>query len=134
MSTAPGIPALPQAAHPDIDSMLSRKFGKEVANYFSGSPLNRVSFLRADHKFISAAFTHPSTQFLLCNDLSPVAKDPSHVHYVKHEAIKSLVGPNPFEKEEDEMVKLFRSDVTVPLVLFLGIDETKKAGFEYNNI
>jgi NAD+ diphosphatase len=31
-------------------------------------------------------------------------------------------------------VKLFRSDVTVPLVLFLGIDETKKAGFEYNNI
>ena len=29
-------PDLPEPAHPDIDSMLSRKFGKEIANYFSG--------------------------------------------------------------------------------------------------
>lgn len=29
-------PALPEPAHPNVDSMLSRKFGKEVANYFSG--------------------------------------------------------------------------------------------------
>jgi NAD+ diphosphatase len=29
-------PELPEPAHPDIDSMLSRRFGKEVANYFSG--------------------------------------------------------------------------------------------------
>ena len=26
-------PELPQAAHADLDSMLSRKFGREVANY-----------------------------------------------------------------------------------------------------
>jgi hypothetical protein len=31
-------PELPEPAHPTIDSMLSRKFGKEVANYFSGDP------------------------------------------------------------------------------------------------
>lgn len=31
-------PALPEPAHGDHDSMLSRKFGKEVANYFSGTP------------------------------------------------------------------------------------------------
>lgn len=30
---------LPEAAHADLDSMLSRKFGKEVANYFSGNRL-----------------------------------------------------------------------------------------------
>jgi NAD+ diphosphatase len=30
-------PDLPEPAHPDVDSMLSRKFGKEVANYFSGT-------------------------------------------------------------------------------------------------
>lgn len=30
------IPDLPQPAHADLDSMLSRKFGREVANYFSG--------------------------------------------------------------------------------------------------
>lgn len=29
-------PQLPEPAHPDVDSMLSRKFGKEIANYFSG--------------------------------------------------------------------------------------------------
>jgi len=29
-------PELPEPAHPNVDSMLSRKFGKEVANYFSG--------------------------------------------------------------------------------------------------
>lgn len=30
-------PDLPEPAHPEIDSMLSRKFGKEIANYFSGT-------------------------------------------------------------------------------------------------
>lgn len=30
-------PELPEPAHAGVDSMLSRKFGKEVANYFSGS-------------------------------------------------------------------------------------------------
>lgn len=30
------IPEVPEPAHPNVDSMLSRKFGKEVANYFSG--------------------------------------------------------------------------------------------------
>lgn len=33
-------PDLPEPAHPDVDSMLSRKFGKEVANYFSGANLS----------------------------------------------------------------------------------------------
>jgi hypothetical protein len=32
----PPTPALPEPAHADLDSMLTRKFGKEVANYFSG--------------------------------------------------------------------------------------------------
>lgn len=34
-------PELPEAAHADLDSMLTRKFGKEVANYFSGSYLEK---------------------------------------------------------------------------------------------
>lgn len=28
---------MPEPAFPELDSMLSRKFGKEVANYFSGT-------------------------------------------------------------------------------------------------
>lgn len=35
-------PDLPEPAHPNIDSMLSRKFGKEIANYFSGAPYRLV--------------------------------------------------------------------------------------------
>jgi len=70
----PPQPALPEPAHPEVDSMLSRRFGKEVANYFSGSPLNRVGFLRPDHQFLSSALHHPSTTFLLFKDLEPLTK------------------------------------------------------------
>ena len=122
----PPLPDLPVPPHDELDSMLSRKFGREVSNYFSGSPLNRVSFLRSDHSFISAALTHPSTAFLLFNDLAPLAKDPSRLAYVSHADIKSLIGANPFEKSEEEMIKEYNSSVTLPLVLFLGLDERKK--------
>jgi NAD+ diphosphatase len=35
-------PALPEPAHPELDSMLTRKFGKEVANYFAGNDCSFV--------------------------------------------------------------------------------------------
>ncbi|KUJ17395.1 uncharacterized protein LY89DRAFT_684453 [Mollisia scopiformis] len=124
-------PDLPDPAHHDVDSMLSRKFGREVANYFSGSPLNRVSFLRADHAFISKALVHPSTSFLLFNDLAPLAHDMTKLAYATHEEIKPLIGENPFEKTEEQMIKEYNSTITLPLVLFLGLDERKKEGFEH---
>ncbi|APA13632.1 hypothetical protein SS1G_07708 [Sclerotinia sclerotiorum 1980 UF-70] len=124
-------PSLPPPAHPDVDSMLSRKFGREVANYFSGSPLNRVSFLRTNHEFISQAFVHPSTNFLLLNNLAPLTKDPSHLAYASHAEISGLTGSNPFEKTEADLIKEFNSSVTLPLVLFLGLDEKKKEGFSH---
>ncbi|KAL2062772.1 hypothetical protein VTL71DRAFT_5844 [Oculimacula yallundae] len=127
----PPQPDLPDPAHHDVDSMLSRKFGREVANYFSGSPLNRVSFLRANHDFITKALVHPSTSFLLFNDLAPLAKDPTQLAYVTHKDVKPLIGENPFEKSEEDMIKEYNSAVTLPLVLFLGLDEKKKEGFEH---
>jgi NAD+ diphosphatase len=124
-------PDLPEPAHSELDSMLSRKFGREVANYFSGSPLNRVSFLRSDHKFISAALTHPSTSFLLYNNLAPLAESPSKLAYVSHADIKDLIGGNPFEKTEEELIKEYNSSITKPLILFLGLDERQKDGFKH---
>ncbi|KAI1197312.1 NUDIX hydrolase domain-like protein [Nemania serpens] len=126
MSTA--IPDLPILAADD--SMLSRKFGREVANYFSGSPLNRISFLRGDQGFLSAAFAHPSTSFLLLDNYSPLAKDTSRLAYVGKEDIVSLTGPEPFQKTEEEQIKGFSSAVTQPTILFLGLDE-KKTDFRY---
>lgn len=126
---AGAIPDLPLLA--EDDSMLSRKFGREVANYFSGSPLNRVSFLRGDHAFLSSAFAHPTASFLLMNNLSPTVKDPTMLAYVGKSDIESLTGPEPFGKSEEECIKSFNSDVTRPVVLLLGIDEKNKSGFEW---
>ncbi|KAG9239980.1 NUDIX hydrolase domain-like protein [Calycina marina] len=128
----PKQPELPDPAHHDLDSMLSRKFGREIANYFSGSPLNRVSFLRANHDFISKALVHPTTKFMLFNELAPMAKDPSTIAYASHQEILALIGPNPFEKTEEDMIKEYNSTITLPLVLFLGLDETDKAGFQHS--
>ncbi len=125
-------PANPEPA-PDFDSMLSRKFGKEVANYFSGSPLNRVGFLRSDHKFLSAALRHPSTQFLLCRDLQPLV-DPSNgtkLCWVKYEDVKPVIGEDPYATTEEEMLGLYDSGRYVPQMVFLGIDEKVKEGLEY---
>ncbi|OIW33563.1 hypothetical protein CONLIGDRAFT_183536 [Coniochaeta ligniaria NRRL 30616] len=114
----PDLPVLPED-----DSMLSARFGREVANYFSGSPLNRLSFLRTDHDFLRAAFSHPSTAFLLMNSLNPLTKDDSHLAFVSHADVEPLTGADPFAKPEEELIKEFNSDKTQPLILFLGVDD-----------
>ncbi|KAL9003939.1 MAG: hypothetical protein Q9188_003210 [Gyalolechia gomerana] len=112
--------------------MLSRKFGKEVANYFSGSPLNRVSFLRTDHKFLSAALNHPTTSFLLFNNLNPLAREPSHLSYVSYADVKPLIGEDSYSKTEEQMIAEYNSTTTIPQLLFLGLDERNKQGLTYN--
>lgn len=131
-------PELPEPAHHELDSMLSRKFGKEVANYFSGSPLNRVSFLRTDHSFLSKALTHPSTSFLLYNSLAPLTDAAKSLAYVSYREIRPLLKRawdgdagglgegNPFRKSEEEQIKEFDSRNTIPTLLFLGLDERVK--------
>nr|POE65615.1 putative nadh pyrophosphatase [Quercus suber] len=129
-------PELPLPAHPEVDSMLSRKFGKEVANYFSGSPLNRVGFLRGDHSFLSRALTHPSTSFLLCNDLQPLVLSETppgagKLAYVKYADVKSVIGEDPYSTSEQAVVGAFDSSKYVPQMIFLGIDEKQKDGLAY---
>lgn len=51
--------------------------------------------------------------------------------YTTHADVKSLIGDNPFEKNEEDMIKQYNSSITLPLVLFLGIDEKKPEGFEH---
>jgi len=110
--------------------MLSRRFGKEVANYFSGSPLNRVGFLRPDHQFLSSALNHPSTTFLLFNKLEPLTKSGSELARCTFADVKPLIGENPFEKSEEEVIAQYNSSLYVPQIIFLGLDE-RKDGFKY---
>ena len=134
-STIPALPVLDED-----DSMLSRKFGREIANYFSGSPLNRIAFLRHDHVFLRSAFSHPSTRFLLMNELAPLVDDTrNRLAYLNSAEVTPFTGPDPFAKTEEEMIKDFNSEESHPLILLLGIDEAHKlesndnASFEYKN-
>lgn len=115
------IPDLPEL--PPEDSMLSLRFGKEVLHYFSGSPLNRLSFLRTDHGFLQAAFSHPSTSFVVLNNLDPLVKDDANLAFASGRDITPMTGPSPFGKTEEEMIRDFNSEVTQPLVLFLGVSD-----------
>jgi NAD+ diphosphatase len=124
---SPSQPSLPEYPFADQDSMLSRKFGKETINYFSGSPLNRVSFLRTSTPFLTAALAAPGTRFLLINDLAPLAKDGSNLAYVGRDEVTPLIGEEPFAKTEKELVESFDSRIERPVVVFLGLDERETA-------
>ena len=133
----PEQPNNPEPAFPDVDSMLSRKFGKEIANYFSGNPLNRVGFLREDHKFLSSAFKHASTQFLLCNELQPLIKKGYKVgaklEFVGRDAVVPLVGEDPYAQSDKDTIADYDRAKYIPQMIFLGIDEKDKNGMEYQS-
>ncbi|THX73219.1 hypothetical protein D6D05_07502 [Aureobasidium pullulans] len=125
-------PSLPQPAHPELDSMLTRKFGKEVANYFAGSPLNRFGFLRSDNVFLSGALKHPSASFLLCNNLQPLTKDKTKLAYVQYKDVHSIIGEDPYATPESKMIETYNSKKFIPQMIFLGLDESVKGNsFSY---
>lgn len=122
MSVIPDLPIVEEDA-----SMLSSKFGREIANYFAGSPLNRVGFLRSDHGFLRSAFSHPSARFLLLNELAPLVDETQkRLGYVGYSDVKGFTGPDPFEKTEEDMIKYFNSEDERPLILLLGLDEANR--------
>ncbi|GAB1320211.1 NADH pyrophosphatase [Madurella fahalii] len=116
----PDLPVLPTE-----DSLLSKKFGPEIANYFSGSPLNRVSFLRDDQEFLRRAFSHPRARFLLLNNLAPLvrADDPARLAFARYADVAPLTGADPFARSEEEMVREYNSEEAHVVVVLLGVDE-----------
>lgn len=134
---------VPAPAHTQAESMLSRHFGKETVNYFSsitqrhyrtsihantapGSPLNRLSFLRNEHTFLSAALKHPTSRFVLLNNLAPLTRSPAELYYARYDEIKKYIPEDFFDKSEDDVVKEYDSRITFPHLIFLGLDESRK--------
>lgn len=112
----PGAPSLE-----NDDSMISRKFGREVINYYGGGLLNRFSFLRNDIGFIRRAATAPTTQFIALRDLNPLIADPTQLAFFKHDDVKPLIGADPFGRTDQEKQESFDSTKPSPLLLFLGL-------------
>ncbi|CAG7562918.1 unnamed protein product [Fusarium equiseti] len=124
MSSATQVPDLPVvAALVSDDSMLTRRFGKEVVNYYAGSSINRFSFLRADTGFLRKAAASPTARYMALSELCPLVVDKKTPAYFTFNEIQPLVGSEPFAHTEDEAIKNFDSTKTSPLIVFLGMLE-----------
>jgi NAD+ diphosphatase len=124
MSSATQVPDLPVvAALVSDDSMLTRRFGKEVVNYYAGSSINRFSFLRADTGFLRKAAASPTARYMALSELCPLVVDKKTPAYFTFNEIQPLVGSEPFAQTEDEAIKNFDSTKTSPLIVFLGMLE-----------
>lgn len=86
--------------------------------------MNRLSFLRTDHAFLSAAVKHPATRFVLLKDLAPLIKGPNSLYHAEYKDVQKLVHPTIFDKSEEEMIKEYDSRITKPDLVFLGVDES----------
>ncbi|KAI5799183.1 NUDIX hydrolase domain-like protein [Peziza echinospora] len=105
---------------------LSRRYGKEVVNFFSESPLNRLSFLRTSTPFLRAALPH--ARFILFNNLSLLTTaSRTHCAFLPYEQVKHLLPPGVFEVTDEEVVEGFDSsregEEGGNVVVFLGVDE-----------
>jgi NAD+ diphosphatase len=46
------------------------------------------------------------------------------------EDVKPVIGENPFDKSEDDVIAQYNSSLYIPQIIFLGLDE-RKEGFVY---
>lgn len=117
----PRLPEVPALANDD--SMLSRRFGKEVINYYAGGRLNRFSFLRPDTAFLRAAASSPESRYLALKDLNPLSLDKTGLAQLTFEDVKPLIGADPFSMSEGDAIKAHDSTKVSPLIVYLGMLE-----------
>ncbi|KAJ7350632.1 NUDIX hydrolase domain-like protein [Mycena albidolilacea] len=104
----------------------------------SGSPLNRLSWLRSSHTFLNAVAASPKARWLVANGGQQLVSVPASsssdmpvIAQLRTEQIKSLLGPEPyFGQGKDEGRTLTLDEVTPftesarqrgPRVVFLGL-------------
>lgn len=123
------IPENPALAHDD--SMLTRRFGREVINYYAGSRLNRYSFLRADTAFLRKAAASPASQFIALENLNPLISDKTKLAFLSFEDVRPLIGAEPFHLSEEDAIKQYDSTTATPLIVFLGMLDSTSAATEF---
>ena len=65
------------------------------------------------------------------NNLAPLAQNPTKLEYATYNDIQPLVGDDPYSKPEDVLISEYNSSITIPQLLFLGLDERHRNGFEW---
>ncbi|KAJ6444799.1 NADH pyrophosphatase [Purpureocillium lavendulum] len=120
MSTTPPLmPEPPVLAHDA--SMLTKRFGQEVVNYYSGSRLNRYSFLRSDALFLRAAVASPAARFVALHNLAPLVADRRTLALLAFDDVKPLIGADAFALADADAIKQFDSAAKPrPQLIFLG--------------
>lgn len=88
--------------------------------------MNRFSFLRSNNSFLSAAFNHPSTLFLLLNNLAPLAESPTKLAFASLKEVQPLIEDDPYQTSEEEAILGYNSTAWVPHLIFLGLDERQQ--------
>ncbi len=66
------------------------------------------------------------------NNLAPLAENPSKLRYASYKDVQPLIGENPYSKSEEDLISEFNSSVAIPQLLFVGLDENHRTGFEWN--
>ncbi|KAG8414884.1 NADH pyrophosphatase [Metarhizium acridum] len=117
-STPPLLPEL--AALTSDDSMLTRRFGKEIINYYAGSRLNRYSFLRSDAAFLNKAATSSVARFVALKDLNPLVVEKRKLALFTYDDVKPLI-QEPFKLADAQRTKNYDSTAGPSvLIVFLG--------------
>lgn len=96
--------------------------------------MNRVSFLRTDHTFLSAALHHPTTCFLVFDKLNPLTKDPTTLAFASFKDVQPLIGEDPYSKAETDIIKEYNSSSYTPQLIFLGLDDRNAQGIVYKDV
>jgi NAD+ diphosphatase len=79
---------------------------------------------------LSQALKHPSTTFLLFNNLDPLVHAKDKLAYRKFVDVKDIIGDDPFHRSEEDTIAQYNSSLYQPQIIFLGLDE-REHGFEY---
>ena len=70
---------------------------------------------------------------MIFRNLSPLIKSPTEIHYATYQDIKPLVPINPYAQTEEQDIKEFDSREQLPQLIFLGLDESDKNGYQFKN-
>lgn len=111
-----------------------------MTNHFTGSPLNRLSWLRSSHSFLNAIIQSPQSRWILFNNgnpLIPPSSDPPSLPYLSTQDLRPLLGPQPYftqtsspTGDDQRQTPNAQTDAVrlgTPRIVFLGIHEASPA-------